>query len=207
MNPVDTLKQSLLAMDRLGAEKIIRDSLDETEPLTVVETLIAPALEAIGDGWECGNIALSQIYMSSRIGEQLVESLLPQDNSLRPDQPSMAIVVLDDYHMLGKRIVRSVLQAAGYQIEDWGRMDLHEVTEKLTQQPTKILFVSTLMLRAALQVDLLTKSVKESGCDTRIVVGGAPFRFDPKLAEEVGATATASSAASLLRLVAKLTEE
>lgn len=38
---------------------------------------MVPALDRIGTGWENGTIALSQVYMSGRICEEVVDDLLP----------------------------------------------------------------------------------------------------------------------------------
>ena len=207
LQAIDQLKESLLTMDRIGSERRVREALMEAKPLTVVEELIAPALEAIGEGWEQGGLALSQVYMSSRIAEDLVANVLHPDGRLRTPQPTMGIVVLEDYHMLGKRIIHSVLRAAGYEVEDLGQMNLASLVERLQQQPIQLLFVSTLMLRSALRVKELRDKLDELGLDTRLVVGGAPFRLDPLLAVEVNADATAGNAAELIPLVTRMVGE
>ena len=46
----------------------------------------------------------------------------------------------------------------------------------------------------------------ESGCKTKIIVGGAPFRFDSRLWEEVGADAVGIFASEAPGLVDKLAE-
>ena len=47
-----------------------------------MEKLVVPALERIGAGWEQGRVALSQVYMSGRICEELVDTLLIGASSL-----------------------------------------------------------------------------------------------------------------------------
>ena len=96
----------------------------------MVDQVVVPALEQIGLAWEKGDVALSQVYMSGRICEELVEQVLPPSDPDRKHQPRSAIVVLCDYHMLGKRIVYSQMRASGFELFDYGRMDVDELVER-----------------------------------------------------------------------------
>ncbi len=58
----------------------------------------------------------------------------------------------------------------------------------------KILALSTLMINSALKIKKLRVKLNEQGNDAKIVVGGAPFRFDNNLWREVGADAMAHTA-------------
>ena len=96
---------ALLSLDRLGAGSLLMEASHIRSPMELVEHVVVPALERIGEGWDAGRIALSQVYMSGRICEELVEKILPAEAPERKHQPKMAIAVLQDYHLLGKRIV------------------------------------------------------------------------------------------------------
>ena len=158
-------EQALISLDRLEAKDILLASGDRWSPIRIVETIVVPALEHIGAGWERGTIALSQVYMSGRICEELVEEILPENSPSRKHQPKMAIAVLQDYHLLGKRIVHSALRAGGYGLKDYGRVEAESLVEKMVQDGIEVLFLSTLMLPAALKVkevkDTLTAGPKQ----------------------------------------------
>ncbi len=142
------MEQALLAVDRLGAEEIIH-RLAASPAIEVVERVVVPAMERIGNGWEAGSVALSQVYMSARICEELVTLLEPGPEGFRNPQPRMAITVLDDYHMLGKRIIHSVLRAAGYEVADYGRTVIADLVGRVAEDGIEVLLISTLMLRSA----------------------------------------------------------
>lgn len=197
---------ALLETDRLAAREIARSNLNENDPFAVIESIIVPALEKIGEDWEKGTVALSQVYMSGRIVEEIVEEILPYSDPRRINQPRMAIAVLDDFHLLGKRIVYSLLRASGYSLLDFGRVTVDELLERINSESIKIILISTLMLPSALQIKKLTEKLKQSGNPVKIIVGGAPFRFDKLLAEEVGADATAADAKATLTLINSLME-
>ncbi len=201
----ERMREALLAVDQLQAEGIL-DSVASHPPLDQVENILVPAMEHIGDGWEDGDVALSQVYMSSRICEQLVRRMNVEQDQLRFPQPRMAIAVLEDFHLLGKSIIHSMLHGAGYRVQDFGRMDADTLAAKVVGEEIEILLVSTLMLRAALRVPELRRRIETRGRNgVQIIVGGAPFRFDPELWTQVGADATAAGAAELLPIVKQMT--
>ena len=167
----------------------------------MVDQVVVPALEQIGLAWEKGDVALSQVYMSGRICEELVEQVLPPSDPDRKHQPRSAIVVLCDYHMLGKRIVYSQMRASGFELFDYGRMDVDELVERALADGIRVLLISVLMLPSALKVKQVCARLRAAGVPIRIAVGGAPFLFDDKLWQEVGADAMGRNAAEAVSLV------
>ena len=170
-----------------------------------LKQIVVPALERIGSGWETGRIALTQIYMAGRICEELVEKILPREAPDRKHQPEMAITVLKDYHLLGKRIVLSALRASGYELKDYGRMDVDELVQQTLEDKIELLFISALMLPSALQVESVKEQLDQSKSPPRIVVGGAPFRMDETLWKEVGADAMGFDPSDAVTLIGRLT--
>lgn len=194
----------LLKTDRLGAEEIFNIVQDQSSVPQTVDRLILPALERIGQGWEQGTVALAQVYMSSRICEELMAHVASSFNPKYAEHPRMAIAVLDDYHLLGKIIVSACLRAGGYAFHDYGRVTAQELAANIQNDSIEIILVSALMLRSALQIKELKHLLEEAGSLTRIVVGGAPFRFDPLLWQEVGADAMGANATEAVAAIAAL---
>lgn len=202
--PDDEFRLALQSLNRLEAEHIMMQARKTHTPLQCVERLILPALTQIGSGWEDGSVALSQVYMSGRICEALVDMILPPADPDRKGQPVMAIVTLDDYHMLGKRIVYSELRAGGYELLDYGRSTVEELISKIEHDKVKILLISVLMLSSALRVRNLKDKLAQQGIDIKIIVGGAPFRFDRNLWKEVGADAMGANGSEAIEIISKM---
>ena len=88
-------ERALLAMDRVGARETLLAAADGTDArLAVAESVVAPALERIGDDWEQGTVSLAQLYMAGRIAEQIVSEVLPQVRADDGEHPQLAIAVL-----------------------------------------------------------------------------------------------------------------
>lgn len=192
---------TLLSLDRVAARRLIAEARRNLTSMEIVDQLIVTALTDIGESWQQGDAALSQIYMSGRICEDIVDELLPPGDPNRKDQPPMAIAVLNDYHMLGKRIVYASLRAAGYNLLDYGRVTSEEAVQRAIEDNISVLLISTLMLNSALQVKDVTDALKAHSGGIRVIVGGAPFLFDHGLWREVNADAMGQSAAEAVSLV------
>lgn len=200
-------KSALLSVDRVRAEEVLRTaSAMFATPLEVAEFCLAPVLEQMGEAWESGQLALSQIYMASRISEELVERILPSPSELRGETPKIALALLEDHHMLGKRLVQSALRLAGIPVLDWQRVTVDELIARAIQERPDLILISTLMLRAALRVREVREGLDRAGLAIPIYVGGAPFRLDPLLWQEVGASAMGANSAEAIRLVSSFLE-
>ncbi len=197
-------RDALESLDRAQADALFQRALQQYSPIAAVEKLVVPALEQIGTAWHEGSVALSQVYMSGRFCEALVDRVLPASDPDRKHQPRSAIVVLSDYHDLGKRIVYSVMRASGFEVFDYGRLDVDELVERAVADRLRVLLISVLILPSALKVREVCTQLKARGADIKVVVGGAPFLFDDQLWREVGADAMGKSAADAVAIVERL---
>jgi methanogenic corrinoid protein MtbC1 len=200
-------RDALITLDRVGAEAIFQRALAGMKPVEAIEQVVVPALEQVGQAWHAGDVALSQVYLSGRFCEELVERALPASDPDRKHQPRSAIVVLSDYHMLGKRIVYSVMRASGFELFDYGRMDVDELVQRVQADKIRVLLISVLILPSALKVKEVCARLKAADPSIRIVVGGAPFLFDERMWLEVGADAMGRSAAEAVTIVERLMGE
>ncbi len=198
---VKPFKDALLMLDRVEAGLLFTQAQQDLSPIAAVEKVVVPALEQVGADWEAGLVALSQVYMSGRFCEELVEKALPPSDPDRKHQPRSAIVVLNDFHMLGKRIVYSVMRASGFELFDYGRMEVDELVARAIADKLRVLLISVLILPSALKVKDVCSRLKAARPDIRIVVGGAPFQFDRQLWQEMGADAMGVSAADAVTIV------
>lgn len=201
-------EQALLRGDRAAARAVIRQDSEGRDPVSVSEAVVVPALERIGASWESGAISLATLYLSGVLAEELVAEVLPSARPAADGAPGIAIVVLEDHHVLGKRLVLSALRSAGFAVEDYGHgLSPRDVVARCRAENPRILLVSALMLPAALRVRDLTGSLAELEARPTLFVGGAPFRMDPELWREVGADGAGNNSGDALRLVRGALEE
>ncbi len=203
---VGDFTDALLSLDRLATKEIIAAATHTISPLRFVEDVVVVALDRIGQAWQKGTVSLSQVYMAGRICEQLIDEILPPASPERKDQPKMAICTLVDHHKLGKMIVYSLLRASGFELSDFNTMDVEDLVKRVQNEGVKVLLISVLMLPSALKVKKVKDLLDKNNLNVKIIVGGAPFRFDKNLWQEVGADEmceTASEAAGLVNQIMK----
>ena len=197
-----SFERALLAMDRVGARDTLLVAAEGADTLAVAESVVAPALERIGDDWERGAVSLAQLYMAGRIAEQIVSEVLPQVRPADGERPLLAIAVLEDHHALGKRLVLSALRSSGHAVADYGNgVTVERLVQRCREDGPRVLLISTLMLPAALRVREVVDRLALPGPPPVVIVGGAPFRLDPELWREVGADAAGANSAEAIELV------
>lgn len=198
---VEQFQDALLSSNADEAEVILKKDLEKRSIVEFVEDVAVPVLDNIGLGWDKGEYALSQVYMSGRICEDLLDKYLPTEDERRKEQPKMAIALLNDYHALGKKIVYSVLRAAGYNLHDYGRVGVEELVRKAEEDQPELLLISVLMYSSAQKVADVVKKLNVCCPGIKVVVGGAPFRLDRSLWQDVGADEVGYSSADAISIV------
>lgn len=200
---IDGLEHGLVTLDRLAIKKLA--TTGEPAPLEFLEKAVAPALERIGKRWEDGDLALSQVFMSARLCEKMVETLLPEGAPGRKERPRLALGVLLDHHALGKRIVHSVLRSTGCTVLDYGQgASVESMADRAIEDDVDVLLISVLMHSSALKVRDVRRRLDEKDSRIKIVVGGAPFVFDARLWQDVGADAMGVRASEAPTLVQRV---
>jgi len=199
---VEDFKNALLQIERIKAAEIFEKTYQKDNNFEDLEYLTVKALEKVGDGWEEGEFSLSQVYMSGIICEELIEKYIPENKLIEDNKFKIAIGVLQDHHSLGKRIIHSVLKAGGYEIIDFGQgLTVEEIVDKTLKNEIDILMISTLMLPSALKVKKVVENLRSSGSSVKIIVGGAPFRLDSSLWQQVNADADGKNGIKALKII------
>jgi methylmalonyl-CoA mutase cobalamin-binding domain/chain len=183
-------KDALLEFDKIKAEEIISQVQVQKQTNEAVFGLISETLADIGEEWQKGDIALSQIYMVSRICDDIIEKQFANKPSFRNSDKKIAIATFMDYHLLGKKIVLSTLLSCGFNVKDFQIVSsAEELVQKTVSNNIDILLISTLMYHSAIKIKNVKEMFLEANNPVKIIVGGAPFIFDSELWKAVGADA------------------
>ncbi|MBV6340194.1 cobalamin B12-binding domain-containing protein [Candidatus Magnetobacterium casense] len=202
---IEDMTRALLSVDKVRAKEALAQTIKIYKPIEIVEYIIVPSLKQIGEAWTIDEVSLSQVYMSGKICNEILEDIIPRDNSIRQRQLTIAIATLEDFHTLGKQIVKGFLHAAGYEIVDYGNgLSVDGLVGLVIRDKIDVLLISVLMLPSALSIKEVRKRLKERQAAVTIVAGGAPFNFDDKLYEYVEADhmgKTVSDAINIIRTI------
>jgi methanogenic corrinoid protein MtbC1 len=98
------------------------------------------------------------------------------------------------------------LRASGIELQDFGTLDIDSLITRVIEKDIQLLLVSVLMFSSANHIEELCKRLKHEHPTTRVLVGGAPFRFDTQLWQKVGADAVGTNTEEAIRETFKLIE-
>ncbi|KKM04327.1 hypothetical protein LCGC14_1765320 [marine sediment metagenome] len=103
----------LLSLNRKKLKEFISNLENQYSSKIIINEFIIPALEHIGVLWESGDVALSQVYMSGKLCEEIINEIFPKVEAVEIKGLKIGIAVLEDYHTLGMHIINSFLRTSG----------------------------------------------------------------------------------------------
>lgn len=207
---------ALYDTDRDRALAVIDQALASGVPAErIIFEVVVPTMERmIGSMLTNEMITLSQHFLASQIAEEVTDLLIPRFSQAPRIQGYVVIgTSRGDFHGLGKKIVAGCLRAKMYRVTDLGlNVTPERFVEAALAESAGVIGISSMMVHTAIG-DQGPRRVRallhEQGLEQRIklIVGGAPYRFNEELYREVGADAWADSAAETPAVIARLLTE
>jgi corrinoid protein of di/trimethylamine methyltransferase len=188
------------------SKRVIEIGID---PLEAVEkALIAGVLE-LGDKWINGEVFIVDMIAAAeamKAGLSILKNeIVKRGGSIKYRGRIVIGTVEGDIHDIGKSIVASLLEAAGFEVIDLGvDVSAQKFIEAIKQYNPNIVGMSALMTTTMLKQREIIEAIKQANLrgKVKIIVGGAPTTKE--WAEEIGADGWAPDAASAVELVKKL---
>ena len=155
-------------------------------------------MDTVGSLFEEGEYFVGDLIYAGELMTKAVEILkdaLITDGGEDTVKARMILcTVKDDLHDIGKNIVRSMLEAAGFEVLDLGiDVALEKIVETAKAEGINIIGLSGVLTLAIDSMKDTIDAFKEAGMrdDVKIVIGGAPVNAE--VCEQTGADAWASS--------------
>ncbi len=172
------LKQVILNGLKDLAVQNVEFLLETMKPMEIVDQIIIPTLNEVGQSFEIGKIFLPQLIQSAETVQQAFERLkLELKNEEGPSLSKGKIVlatVQHDVHDIGKNIVKVILQNYGYDVVDLGKDVPPEVVLKACiDHDVKFVGLSALMTSTVESMAKTIKVLKAHDQGIKVCVGGA----------------------------------
>lgn len=170
--------------------RLTKELLQTKTELEIINELLIPALDRVGDRYEKGEIFLPQLINSANASceafEVIKTSILNRGGSSVSKGKIIVATVQGDIHDIGKNIVKVILENYGYQVIDLGRdVPVERVVEETIRQDVHLVGLSALMTTTVSSMAATIQALRESGHPCKIWVGGAVLT--PEYAAEIGA--------------------
>lgn len=212
---IDLYNQAVYDTDRDAALEVIHGALKAGKtPEEIVFEIIIPALDQTVKMIENDDsMCLAQHFMTSQIASEVVDEMLPLFKTETEHRGTVVIgSAFGDLHSLGKRIVAGCLRANMIEVFDLGvNVPAERFIDEAILHHAEVIAVSSMMMhtargdRGALGIRKILE--ERSLSQIRLVVGGAPFRFNPELYKIVQADAWAPDGVSASRVIWELIKE
>ncbi len=189
------------------ARRLTRELLKEHDELTIINTMLIPALDRVGDRFEKGEIFLPQLINAAGASCEAFDVI--KDSILQKGAPSVSkgkiivATVKGDIHDIGKNIVKVILENYGYQVIDLGRdVPVQAVVDAAVQQDVHLVGLSALMTTTLPSMAETIAALHGSGHPCTVFVGGAVLT--PEYAAEIGADYYAKDAKQSVDIAKKV---
>lgn len=213
----DEIIQSMFhAMLELDQEKVqtiteqaVKHDLDLTE---FVHDGMSPAMEAIGDKFQKGEMYLPELMIAADIFEaamNVVEPILLESQTSFSEKKRIVIgTVKGDLHSIGKDLVATMLKTDGYEVIDLG-VDISSLDfmEKALKSDAHVIALSALLTTTMAAQKEVIEALYSNGVrdQFKVIVGGAPV--NQNWADEIGADAYGEDAVAAVKIIGGWSEK
>lgn len=210
---IKAYNEAVFETDKDAAFEVVNDALAQgVSAEDMVFKVVIPAVEEMMSRiTQDPDANLAQHFMTAQIAAEVTEKMLLLFRK-PPEIIGRAVIgtASGDLHSLGKRIVMGCLKSMMVDVIDLGvNVSAERFVDEAVRLDAHVIAISAMMVHTANGEQGCRKVrqlLHERGLEDRIrlVVGGAPYRFDPELYRNVGADAWASDGISAGKVIVDL---
>ena len=141
--------------------------LETTDAMQIVNEMLIPALDKVGDDFEKNKIFLPQLIQSANTAQECFEVIKNHISKTSGSPVSKGKIILatvkGDIHDIGKNIVKVLLDNYGYTVVDLGRdVDPQLVVDTAVEQDIKMIGLSALMTTTLKSMEDTIKLIRQT---------------------------------------------
>ncbi len=202
------LSQAVIEGNANLAKELTQKALDEgTAPLAIYQEGLIPGMGVVGKKMQAGEYYIPEVLLSARAMKQasaIVKPLLG-DSSASSQGKVIVGTVQGDLHDIGKNLVISMLEGAGFEVVDLGvDVPTEKFVNAVKETGASVIGLSALLSITMLKMKEVIDSLQATGQrgDVKVMIGGAPA--SQRYADEIGADGYAADAGGAADLAKQL---
>lgn len=175
-----------------------------TPPMEIINSMIIPALNTVGKGFEEKRVYLPQLLMSAQAAKEAFDAIKAAIPSGESNKGKIVIAtVKGDIHDIGKNIVKVLLENYGYEVIDLGKdVEPEKIVEAVKSSGAKLVGLSALMTTTVPAMEETIKLLRAQAPDCKVMVGGAVMTQE--YADMIGADSYGPDAMAAVRFAEKV---
>lgn len=202
-NTVTKIYNSVLKGEKEEIEEYIQTALDEEiAPCHIVDELLIPAINKVGELYDQKEYFLPQLILSAEAMKKAfdyLEPILLKENSGKKKTKIIIATVKGDIHDIGKNIVGLMLKNYGFEVIDLGKdVSKEEIINQIKKTGAPIVGLSALMTTTMGEMKNVIDAAKREGLKAKFIIGGAVVTKE--YGEEIGADGYAEDAIEAVRI-------
>jgi 5-methyltetrahydrofolate--homocysteine methyltransferase len=176
-------------MDR-DTEKFAESMLEKMEPLDVVNKLLIPVLDDVGDRFARGEIFIPQLILAANTAKSafsvIQKNIASSGGAGESDDVVVTATVKGDIHDIGKNIACVIMENYGFKVDDLGKdVDPEMIVAEVKKTHARLVGVSALMTTSLPGMEETIRLLRKEVPDCRIMAGGAVLTEE--YAKKIGA--------------------
>ena len=208
MADFDGMGQAILDGDADKVAELVEAALAEgVSPADILNEGLMKGMSVVGDLFKRDELFVPEVILSAKVMKRGTEILQPLMVGEKQEATQIAVLgtVKGDIHDIGKNLVKTMMEGAGFEVIDLG-IDIPAETfvQKVSEVKPKIVAMSALLTTTMVYMKVVIDALQEAGIrdQVKIMVGGAPITR--AFAAEIGADGSAPDAVTAADLAREL---
>lgn len=178
-----------------------------TDPQTIIKDYMIPAMDKIGGMFENCEAFVPELLMAARAMKGSLGLIQPLLTASGAKSEGKVIIgtVKGDLHDIGKNIVGSMLEGAGFQVINLGNdVSPQKFIDAIKTHNAQIVAMSALLTTTMTSMETTINAIREAGLrdKVKIMIGGAPVSSN--YSDKIGADGYSDNANGAVKLARAL---
>lgn len=180
LSPEEQLKQNVIDGVSEGVDKTLDDVLAKNEPMKVINNMLLPAMNEVGDLFREGQKQLPFVLRSAEVMRSAMSYLQPLLGKQAENKGTLVLAtVRGDIHDIGKNLVDIIFSANGYKVVNLGvKQSAENIATAVKEHKADVVGLSGLLVESVKAMKEYLEHFNSIGVDVPVICGGAALRRD-----------------------------